>query len=615
MKSGFYSKFPYLLLAFLLCFIKYSHSETFSDDQKKSQASTLTNVYFSQLSEIIEVYDYVEIVIHVDNPDTQNPFRDVSVTGNFGQANNLDKISTDGFCDSDDGSVFRIRFMPKEPGDYSYTVTYWQNNLQKVHSGNFKAVNAKRRGIVQVDPKYPWHFIWKGTGEHYFLNGTTAFLLMGWDDEHTIFSSINRLKLLDINRIRVLLAGRSDHFWTEPIKPGLGFHADINPWSARFPDDFENPGIDFTRFNVLFWQKFERMLKHARENDVIISVILGWRDTTEITSSYSIWTFRLKWIMKTFLMDWEDTTNNLSFLQKIKHKLKAIFFGWDDLGLRPSAGSYSERLYLRYAVARLSAYSNITWDLGDDLDGYRDVLWTHETGTFLNDLDSYNHLVTSHPRTKDGPQDRQASWFGMTSFQQWERPQHEWTLEQRNLQSLSGRIIPQVNEEYGYEDHYPEWAPYKTPGASADANRRTAWEIAMAGGYQTTGESAKRGTGVAPDTGGGWVNGRGDNTMTMLKGYAHMVHFFASFDWWKTEPHDELVNNGAFCLANPGYIYVIYLPHGRSVTATLEPGEYEIKWFNPRSGEVLKSTRGKGTKWESPLAPDQEDWAILITSP
>jgi hypothetical protein len=44
----------------------------------------------------------------------------------------------------------------------------------------------------------------------------------------------------------------------------------------------------------------------------------------------------------------------------------------------------------------------------------------------------------------------------------------------------------------------------------------------MAGAYQTTGETAKRGTGVWPDTGGGWVNGRGDDSMEMLNGMAHM---------------------------------------------------------------------------------------------
>ena len=55
--------------------------------------------------------------------------------------------------------------------------------------------------------------------------------------------------------------------------------------------------------------------------------------------------------------------------------------------------------------------------------------------------------------------------------------------------------------------------------------------------------------------------------MTMLKGYAHMVHFFTSFEWWKGEPHDELVKNGAFCLAEIGKVYAAYLPHGADLKA------------------------------------------------
>jgi hypothetical protein len=200
----------------------------------------------------------------------------------------------------------------------------------------------------------------------------------------------------------------------------------------------------------------------------------------------------------------------------------------------------------------------------------------------------------------------------MTSFQQWERPLHAWMLEQRAKQTATGRIIPQVNEEYGYEDHYPGWAPSKAPAYSADANRRAAWEIAMAGTYQTTGETAKRGTGMGPDTGGGWVNGRGDETMKMLKGYAHMVTFFTGIEWWKADPHDELVNHGAFCLAEPGRQYVIYLSHGGDVTVRLDPGQYEVKWFNPRRGEYSGSQVVSGPVWTSSSAEDGADWVILM---
>jgi hypothetical protein len=134
----------------------------------------------------------------------------------------------------------------------------------------------------------------------------------------------------------------------------------------------------------------------------------------------------------------------------------------------------------------------------------------------------------------------------------------------------------------------------------------------MAGCYQTTGETAKRGTGMAPDRGGGWVNGRGDDTMTMLRGYAHMVRFFTGIEWWKTEPHDELVDNDAFCLAEPGRLYVIYLAHGGNVTARLRPGDYIAQWFNPRTGAYYDVPAAKGPMWTSPVTSDSEDWVILL---
>jgi hypothetical protein len=187
-------------------------------------------------------------------------------------------------------------------------------------------------------------------------------------------------------------------------------------------------------------------------------------------------------------------------------------------------------------------------------------------------------------------------------------------LAQRKQQQSLGRIIPQTNEEYGYEDHYPMWA--KGLGSeSADTLRRTAWEIVMAGGYQTSGETARRGTNVWPDTGGGWMNGRGDDTMTMFQGYAHMVDFFASFEWWKTEPHDELVNNGNYCLAKPGELYAIYLPRGGSVTAQLDPGKYAGVWWDASTGRkiALASLNVTARSWTSPAASGSNDGALLLT--
>ncbi len=227
----------------------------------------------------------------------------------------------------------------------------------------------------------------------------------------------------------------------------------------------------------------------------------------------------------------------------------------------------------------------------------------------LEQWDPYHHLATSHP-VNTIYQDRGSRWFGFTSYQDWSRSQHALMLASRKLQEQTGRIIPQTNEEYGYEDHYPLWAPANQD--SADVLRRTAWDIVMAGAYQTAGETARRGTNVWPDTGGGWMNGRGDDTMTMFLGYGHMVDLMTSFDRWKTNRHHEFVNNGNYCLADPGKIYAVYLPHGGKVTIHLQPGKYQAYWFNAFSGETIPLSPVNGPVWDSPDAPDRNDWALLL---
>jgi len=237
------------------------------------------DVTFVQSQETVDGYDFVEVAIEVASPDAANPFTDVSVTGEFAKGGGQ-KLAVEGFCDSPDGSIFRIRFMPASPGNYTYTVIYRQGDFTRTYSGKFRAVDGHRRGIVRVDPKYPWHFIWEGTDEHYFFNGTTAYLLVAWKDENVIRQAIDRLHRLKVNRMRVLLAGgRPSSYWSEPIIPDEQFRPYLNPWVAERPNSTDNPGFDYARFNAAYYQKFERMLRSAREQDMIISIVMDWNDS------------------------------------------------------------------------------------------------------------------------------------------------------------------------------------------------------------------------------------------------------------------------------------------------------------------------------------------------
>jgi hypothetical protein len=101
--------------------------------------------------------------------------------------------------------------------------------------------------------------------------------------------------------------------------------------------------------------------------------------------------------------------------------------------------------------------------------------------------------------------------------------------------------------------------------------------------------------------------------MIMLNGMANMIDFFTAFDWWKLVPHDELVTAGAYCLAEPGRRYVVYLRTGRPVELRLEPGAYDAQWFNPRTGQRSSAGAAQGPAWTSPASPDNADWALLLT--
>ena len=139
---------------------------------------------------------------------------------------------------------------------------------------------------------------------------------MGWRDDNVIDTSIERLKQFKINRIRVTLAGRTNLFYGEPVMVTSFWHdwtTYLTPWPAKKADDLYQPGFDYTRFDVPYWQKFERALRYARDKDMIISIVLDMNDSR----------------------------------------------------VHPAAGSANEKRFIRYAVARFGAFSNITWDLGD----------------------------------------------------------------------------------------------------------------------------------------------------------------------------------------------------------------------------------------------------------
>jgi hypothetical protein len=218
-------------------------------------------------------HDFAELILNIAEPRPANPFTDATVEGTFGRKGEP-PLHVDGFCDAADGSVFRIRFMPTQPGEYEYTVKYREGAFETSYQGTFRAESSARKGLVRVDPEFPWHFQWEGTKEPYFWNGTTAYWLAGWD-EKTIDQIIKRLDRFKVTRVRAALNSRvkDGRAWFENVFPTEKFSFLLNPWVAKNPTSVEKPEFDVSRFNVAHWRKFEHLLHQARSKDMIVSVI------------------------------------------------------------------------------------------------------------------------------------------------------------------------------------------------------------------------------------------------------------------------------------------------------------------------------------------------------
>ena len=115
-------------------------------------------VSFSHTEGEIQVNDFIEFSIDFTVPlEGINPFTDVEIIGDFYLENSKHK-KIYGFCDSQDGKTFRLRFMPEIYGNYSFKIQIRFNDYHEEFKGKFTAINSYIRGIVDVCKEFPTHF-------------------------------------------------------------------------------------------------------------------------------------------------------------------------------------------------------------------------------------------------------------------------------------------------------------------------------------------------------------------------------------------------------------------------------------------------------------------------
>lgn len=294
------------------------------------------------------------------------------------------------------------------------------------------------------------------------------------------------------------------------------------------------------------------------------------------------------------------------------------------------------KLYCRELVARFAHNLALNWNIGEEntqsTDEQRAML------EFLKDVDPYDHPRVLH--TYPNEQDKNyrpllgegSPLTGLSLQNSHLRETHRQTVKWVEASQKAGKAVVVAFDESGSAAHgqapdvgYRGFDGHDKTGSqvyTSDAVRRlTLWGHLMAGGagveyyfgYQFAENDLLCEDWRSRDA--SW-----DHCRIALDFFRrHEVPF------WKMANHDQLVanpkhDNTIYCFADPGNIYLAYLPDGGSTSLDLTgtDGTFDLWWFNPRTGEAMthgeveKVDAGSSVRLGPPPAETDEDWLVVL---
>jgi hypothetical protein len=349
----------------------------------------------------------------------------------------------DGFYDGD--SVWKLRFAPWEEGVWSirtksddlmldgheltFVCVVESENSAHNSVGAANVPIGTLHGGLLVDYDHPNHFI-REDDERYFLMGYECDWLWaldltpdgtGPDGIPTIERLLDRLTEHGFNHL-LLNTYAHDCGW----QSGSTGSDDYGPpplyaWGGT------NDDPDHARFNLAFWQHYDRVIDALMQRDIVAHVMI-----------------------------------------KVYNKM----VNW------PEPGSDLDDRFFRWIVARYAAYPNIVWDFAKESNNEPSLDYKLNRVALIRKHDPYRRLITTHDDEAAymaGDYDGVLDFHSDQHHQDW----HAETLRKRSLNRW-----PIVNVELGYE-HGPNGPDDKTYGVaqSPEEQVRRAWEVCMAGGY------------------------------------------------------------------------------------------------------------------------------------
>lgn len=234
----------------------------------------------------------------------------------------------------DGEGVYRIRFMPEHAGEWRYET---QSNRWELtgRSGVFRVTPPSPKNHGPVRVFNTFHFAY-ADGTPYRPIGTTAYSWTHRTDESEE-QTLRTLAESPFNKLRMAVF---------PQAHGTKFMPPTRwPFAGTPPRDW-----DFTRFNPEFFQHLEKRIAQLRDLGIECDLIL-----------FHPYDDDLEWGFETMNAETDDR-------------------------------------YLRYVVARLAAYRNIWWSMGNEYDFLRTKTEADWDRYFqvVQAADPYDHLRSIH---------------------------------------------------------------------------------------------------------------------------------------------------------------------------------------------------------------------------
>lgn len=273
------------------------------------------------------------------------------------------------------------------------------------------------------------------------------------------------------------------------------------------------------------------------------------------------------------------------------------------------------KLFFRELVARFGHALALKWNLSEENDF--SIQQLEQMAAYINYLDPYNHPVAvhTHPNnTGDYPYLLGNANFTSTSIQYSTYKANDFVEEWRQKSAAAGRKWIIDLDENGT-------AGEGLTDQNADKMRKEVLYDTFFSGGQVEWYAGYHSLPL-----GGDVRIENFRTREEMWNYTRYAReFLEKLPFWRMSPADELLSNessdwgGGQVFAEVGKAYAIYLPnakYGGTLNLSNAPGDYVLRWYNPRTGEFEGDPNliqgGSNLNLGAAPSSPSEDWVVMV---